>query len=160
MKLEERKTMLLEGLLPTDVWNAMIVLIILFGVFIAAFKGYVMIRDEYRKRLKEKQLNSKDLTEEIADKVMEKLEPKIDKKFKEVDEKLANDKLLIEEHTRKLAEHKKRIDEAENGQKALGRCVYVLFSKSNGKEPTEKQIESANAAMENYLFGGKTESAE
>jgi len=150
---EGRKALLLESLLPVDVWNALIVIIVLFGVTVAVLKGVFMIRDEVRKSKKEKQLSQKDVTEEIAEKVMEKLEPKIDKKFKEVDEKLANDKLLIEEHTRKLAEHKKRIDEMERGQKALSRCVYVLFSKSNGKEPTEKQIESANTAMENYLFG-------
>ena len=48
------KTLLLEGLLPTDVWNALIVLFVLFGVFMAVFKGYVVIRDEHRKRVKEK----------------------------------------------------------------------------------------------------------
>ena len=71
--MEERKALLLEGLLPADVWNALIVVLILFGVFMAVFKGVVAIRDEVDKRKKKKSLNQKDITDEIADKVMEKM---------------------------------------------------------------------------------------
>ena len=57
--MEEKKSLLLEGLLPVDVWNALIVILILFGVFIAVFKGVVMIRDEVEKRNKKKNINKK-----------------------------------------------------------------------------------------------------
>lgn len=150
---EERPVLLLEGLLPVDVWNALIVLFVLFGVFMVIFKGYVAIRDERIKRKKEKQLNQTDVTEEIADKVMEKLEPKIDEKFEDVNEKLARDNEKIREHDRKFRELEGRVDKAEQGQKALSRCVYVLFVKANGGELSQKQIDEANSAMENYLFG-------
>ena len=149
----EKQVVLLEGLLPVDVWNALIVLLILFGVFMAVFKGYVAIRDEHRKRKKEKELKNVDLTEEIADKVMEKLEPKIDEKFRAVDEKLANDNRKLNDHDRKLENLELRVMDTEKGQKALSRCVYVMFMKLNGKELTQKQVEEANTAMENYLFG-------
>ena len=151
----EEKTLLLEGLLPVDVWNALIVLFVLFGVFMVGFKGYVAIRDEARKRKKEKQLSDKDLTEEIADKVMEKLEPKIDEKFRIVDEKLDRDNRRLNDHESTLSEHERRLVDTERGQKALSRCVYVMFMKANGKELTQKQIDEANTAMENYLFGTK-----
>lgn len=152
----EEKVLLLEGLLPVDVWNALIVLFVLFGVFMVIFKGYVAIRDEHVKRKKEKQLRNVDVTEEIADKVMEKLEPKIDEKFKIVDDKLANDNIKLKDHDRKLEDLERRVIDTERGQKALSRCVYVLFVKSNGGELSQKQIDEANSAMENYLFGSPT----
>lgn len=147
------KALLLEGLLPVDVWNAIVVLLVLFGVFIALFKGYVAIRDEREKRKEKKKLSNRDLTEEIADKVMEKLEPKIDEKFRIVDEKLANDNRKLNDHDRKLEDLERRVIDTERGQVALSRCVYVMFMKSNGKELTQKQIDEANSAMEDYLFG-------
>ena len=79
--MEDKKTILLEGLLPTDVWNAIIVLLILFGVIVAVLKGIKFIRDWMRDSRKEKQVNKVDFTDEIADKVMGKLSPQIDAKF-------------------------------------------------------------------------------
>ena len=70
--MEEKKTMLLEGLLPVDVWNAIIVLLILFGVAIALLKGIAFIREEIQKNKDRKKINTKDITDEIADKVFEK----------------------------------------------------------------------------------------
>ena len=63
--MEEKRTLLLEGLLPVDVWNTLIVILILFGVFIAVFKGIILIRDEMEKRKKKKQLNNTDITDQI-----------------------------------------------------------------------------------------------
>ena len=157
--MEEKKAILLEGLLPVDVWNAIIVLLILFGVFVAIFKGVILIRDEVRKGKKEKQVNKKSVTDEIADKVMEQLTPKIDEKFeefnqsfdekfKEIDKKLAADKEDIKSHTTQLNDHEARVSKLEGGNWSLCQGMLALLKQipDSGK---------AEHAMENYLITGK-----
>ena len=157
--MEEKKSLLLEGLLPVDVWNALIVILILFGVFIAVFKGVVAIRDEVEKRKKKKELGNRDFTGEIATKVMEQLEPKIDekftsfeenfnKKFEDIDKKLASDKENIESHTRQLNEHESRVSKLEGGSNTLCQGMLALL------EANPALSKSAHA-MKNYLITGK-----
>lgn len=157
--MEEKKALLIEGLLPVDVWNAIIVILVLFGVFIAVFKGVVAIRDEVEKRKKKKELNNKDVTEEIADKVMEQLEPKIDKKFddfsksfdekfKDIDDKLKSDKEDIKSHTRQLNDHESRVGKLEGGSNTLCQGMLALL------EANPALSKSAHA-MKNYLITGK-----
>ena len=157
--MEEKKTMLLEGLLPVDVWNAIIVLIILFGVAVAVIKGIVFIRDEIQKAKDKKKINKKDVTDEIADKVMDKLTPEInkkfdefnasfDKRFKDIDDKLASDKEDIKSHTTQLNDHESRVGKLEGGNKALCQGMLALLKQSAATAKTEK-------AMENYLITGE-----
>lgn len=157
--MEEKKQMLLEGLLPVDVWNAIIVILILFGVFVAVFKGVVLIRDEIRKSKEKKQVNKVSVTDEIADKVMEKLTPQINQKFdefntkfeeqfKEIDRKLDNDKETLTSHTTQLNDHESRVSKLEGGNWSLCQGMLALL---------KQNPESAKAehAMENYLITGK-----
>ena len=60
--MEEKKTLLLEGLLPTDVWNAIIVLLILFGAAVAILKGISFIRDEIEKSKNKKKTKKQKTT--------------------------------------------------------------------------------------------------
>lgn len=157
--MEEKKTMLLEGLLPVDVWNAIIVILILFGVFVAVFKGVTMIRDEIRKGKKEKQVNKKDVTDEIADKVMEKLTPQIDEKFKEfsesfdkkfedIDTKFSSDQATLRNHTNQLNDHESRVSKLEGGNYSLCQGMLALLKR-------DPELAKAEHAMENYLITGK-----
>ena len=159
IEVEERKALLLEGLLPADVWNALIVLLILFGVFMAVFKGVVAIRDEVEKRKKKKTLSQKDITDEIADKVMEKIESSIDekfdtlsksfdKKFEEIDKKLSADKETIELHTHQLNDHEGRVSKLEGGNLALCHGMLALLERDPALAKEQK-------AMKNYLIDGK-----
>jgi len=157
--MEEKKTMLLEGLLPVDVWNAIIVILILFGVFVAVFKGVTLIRDEIRKGKKEKQVNKKDVTDEIADKVMEKLTPQIDEKFKEfsesfdkkfedIDTKFSSDQATLRNHTNQLNDHESRVSKLEGGNYSLCQGMLALLKR-------DPELAKAEHAMENYLITGK-----
>lgn len=157
--MEEKKSLLLEGLLPVDVWNALIVILILFGVFIAVFKGVVMIRDEVEKRNKKKNINKKDVTDEIADKVMEQLMPKIDEKFTtfeqkfddkfdDIDKKLSSDKEDIKSHTRQLNDHESRVSKLESGNNTLCQGMLALLER-------DPALSNAAHAMKNYLITGK-----
>ena len=146
--------MLLEGLLPVDVWNTIVVLLVLFGVFMLVFKGVVAIRDEIDKRKKKKQLADTDITVQIADEVMKKLQPKldeqmnaIDKRFEEIDRKLDSDKETLREHTDQLNDHEDRVSELEGGNKALCHGMLALLEQN-------PSLGKAQAAMKNYLIDG------
>lgn len=153
------RTLLLEGLLPIDVWNTIIVILVLFGVFIAVFKGVTAIRDEVEKHKKKKELNSTDITDQIAAKVIEKVndqidekfdsfEQKFDQKFDDIDTKLKADKQAIALHTTQLNDHETRVGKLEGGDKSLCQGVLALLE----KDPT---LEKAQHAMKNYLISGK-----
>ena len=157
-KVEEKKVLLLEGLLPVDVWNTIIVLLALFGVGIAVFKGVILIRDEIENHKKKKNINKKDVTDEIADKVMEQLTPKIDEKFKsfeekfderiaDIDEKLSSDKESITSHTRQLNDHESRVSKLEGGNNTLCQGMLALLER-------DAALSHAAHAMKNYLITG------
>lgn len=157
--MEEKRTLLLEGLLPVDVWNTIIVIIILFGVGIAILKGVVLIRDEIEKHKTKKTLTKKDVTDEIADKVIEKLTPQIDAKFKafetsfdkkfdDIDKKLSADKENIESHTRQLNDHESRVSKLEGGNDTLCQGMLALLER-------DPALNNAAHAMKNYLITGK-----
>jgi len=160
--MDEKKSLLLEGLLPTDVWNALIVLIILFGVFVAVFKGVVLIRDEIRKNRERKQLRSTDVTEQIATKVTDKIDKKIDerfetfekkfdKKFEDIDKKLEADKEIIELHTSQLNAEKGRVDRLDNDTRALLHGVSALLGHQIDGNGIDR-LKKTNRAMNNYLI--------
>jgi len=157
--MEEKKTLLLEGLLPADVWNAIIVLLILFGVIVAVLKGIKFIRDWMRDSRKEKQVSKVDFTDEIADKVMGKLSPQIDakfdefsksfdKKFEDIDEKLKNDKETLTLHTTQLNDHEERVSKLEGGNLALCHGMLALLERDPNLGKEQK-------AMKNFLIDGK-----
>ena len=157
--MEEKKALLLEGLLPVDVWNAIIVLLILFGVAVAIIKGVAVIREEIKKHKDEKKVNKKSVTDEIAEKVMEQLQTKLDEKFEEfstsfderfnaIDEKLAADKEDIKSHTTQLNDHESRVSKLEGGNWSLCQGMLALIKR-------DPQLKHAEHAMENYLITGK-----
>ena len=148
----------LEGIItPTGLWNTFVIVLVLIGVAYAVTKFVVLIRDEIKKHRDEKKLNKTDLTEQIADKVTERVNQKLDEKFREIDEKFAKDKIAIDRHERQLMAHAKQLKKAKTGLNALGQCVYVLFMRSNGGTVPEHMIESANESMTGYLFNKEGE---
>ena len=161
--MEEKKSLLLEGLLPVDVWNALIVLLILFGVVVAVVKGVAVIRDEVQKSKDKKKINKKDVTDEIADKVFAKVEPQIDekfnsfeekfdKKFEDIDRKFANDQADIKLHTTQLNDHEDRVSRLESGDRSLCQGVLALLENASLTKQTH--------AMQNYILTGKYNAAD
>ena len=161
----EEKKMLLEGLLPTDIWNAIIVLLVLFGVFVAVFKGVVLIKDEIRKNKEKKELQGEGITDKIATKVTENIKTQIDEKFKsfeknfnekfaEIDKKLAADKETIEMHTRQLNAQEERVDRLDNDTKALLHGMSALLSHISTGNSVDK-VKKVDGVMKNYLIDRK-----
>lgn len=154
----DEKPLALEGIItPTGLWNAFVIFLVLIGVIYGITKFVILIRDEIKKKRDEKKLNKKDLTEQIADKVTERVNVKLDEKFQEIDDKFAKDKAAIDRHERQLAMHTKQLRKAKTGMNALGQCVYVLFMRSNGGTVPENIIKSANESMTGYLFNKEGE---
>lgn len=157
--MEEKKVILLEGLLPADIWNTIVVLIVLFGVAIGVLKGVIFIRDEIVKVKDKKKINKKDITDEIADKVLDKLTPQInekfeefnqsfDKKFDDIDTKLSSDKETLKSHTTQLNDHETRVSKLEGGNLALCHGMLALLERDESLVKEQK-------AMKSYLIDGK-----
>ena len=153
----------LESLTFSSIWNALVVLIVLALLFFGIYKGIIMIRDDREKQKDKKQLNKKDITDEIADKVMDKLTPQIDEKFKEfsdsfdekfkdIDDKLKSDKEDIKAHTSKLNDHEDRVSRLEGGDRSLCQGVLALLENA--------QLTKQTHAMQNYILSGKYNEAD
>lgn len=136
----------IEGITPDMLWTALIVLVGVGSLIVLGDK----VADVWRKHQARKQISSgpeSKLADEISKKVLDKLEPR----FADIDRKFANDKQLLEMHTRQIAEQGKRIDGLETGQKAQCRGVLALLNHElhNGNSD---EMEAAKKGMDNYLI--------
>ena len=149
--------MTLEGLTLDSVWSFICIGFALIGVFLVVAKFIDQIR-KWIKEHKEKQaLGKTDITKEVADKVVEQLMPQIDEKFKsfessfdkrfnDIDDKLAADKAMLTMHTNQLNAHEGRVGKLENDTNALCHGMLALLEKD--------QKSSAYNSMKNYLIDG------
>ena len=114
----------IEGITPTMLWNFVLVLLGLCAVVILFYKVIEILRKEHERKAKKAQLNGKDLTDEIADKVMEKLKPQLEK----IDKKLAGDKERLDSHERRLNNDEADLDRiGENTEKILDAMDGLLL---------------------------------
>ena len=158
----EQEIIKIEGITPGMVWIALAVGVALLALYVLYGKARQTYRDEKKAKKKEEQetqLQDIDITDKIADKVIQKLTPQIDKKFEEfsksfdekfndIDDKLANDNESIKSHTSQLNDHESRVGKLEGGNKALCQGMLALLKQSAATAKTEK-------AMENYLITGE-----
>ena len=146
----------IEGISPDMLWTFCVVLVGLAALVVLFYKVVEIVRKE-RDR---KQMKGQDITDRIATKVLEKLEPQInakldeiDNRFVGIDEKLRNDKNLIELHTRQLNENEDRVKKLEDGNKALCHGVFALLSHGVTGNSVDK-LKKTQEAMKNYLIDG------
>lgn len=138
----------IEGISPEMLWNFMVVLVGLCALIVLIYKVVEIFRKEHDRRMQRQQLNGQDITDKIADKVIAKLNPELDKKFAEIDKRLKNDKENIDSHTRQLNAFESRVTQLENGNKALCHGMLALLELN----PT---LKNAQKAMRNYLIDGE-----
>lgn len=113
-----------EGLTPTILWYTIVGLAGIGAVIILVDKVADVFRKcRERKRLAQAQPGDA-LAESISQKVLENLEPR----FEEIDKKLANDKAMIDTHTRQLAAQERQMDAVEGGNKVLCRGMLAMLS--------------------------------
>lgn len=150
----------IEGITPAMLWTFCYVLVGILALVVLVYKVIDIFRKEHERRENQRQLNGQDITERIAQAVMTKLTPElnskfdeVNKKFEEIDRKLSNDKEVIESHTRQLNAYNTRVDQLENGNKALCHGVFALLSHEVNGSNTEN-LQAAHKAMKNYLIDG------
>lgn len=137
----------IEGISPSMLWNFMVVLVGLAALVVLAYKVVEIVRKEIERKEKRRQLNGQDITDQIANKVMERLQPELDKKFDEIDRKLAADKDTLISHTHQLNAFEDRVSKLENGNKALCHGILALLER-------DSTLTKAQTAMKNYLIDG------
>lgn len=144
----------IEGISPDMLWTFCVVLVGLMALVVLGHKVIEIFRKEHDRKLERKQLDGQDITERIADKVMEKLQPRLDEQFtaldkrlEDVDKKLASDKEELALHTHQLNDHESRVSRLEGGNKALCHGMLALL------EQNPSLIRAQNA-MKNYLIDG------
>lgn len=150
----------IEGISPDMLWTFIIVLVGLAAIFVLGYKVVEILRKEHERKVQREQLNGTDITDRIADKVIEKLQPTLDEKFGEVnakfdeiDRKLQNDKEVIELHTTQLNAQKSRTDRLDNDNKALLHGMSALLSHEINGNSVDK-LTKTQEALHNYLIDG------
>ena len=143
----------IEGISPDMLWTFLVVLVGLMALIVLGYKVIEIMRKEHERKEQKQQLSGDDITERIADAVMEKLQPKLDEKFAEIDRKLAADKETIELHTTQLNANEGRVKQLENGNKALCHGVFALLSHEVNGNSIDK-LKKAQDGMKNYLIDG------
>lgn len=138
----------IEGISPDMLWTFLIVLVGLATLFVLGDKVLDVFRKAHERRKQSHQLNQQDITDKIADKVIEKLNPELDKKFAEIDKRLKNDKENLDSHTRQLNAFESRVTQLENGNKALCHGMLALLE-------LNPSLKNAQKAMRNYLIDGE-----
>lgn len=136
----------IEGITPETLWTFLVVLVGLGALVVLGDK----VIDVWRRHKARKELNEGPeghLAEEISKKVMEKLEPR----FQEIDRKLANDKALLDDHTRRLSTYESKFTQQEEGQRAICRGVLALLSHEINGNSTDK-LHEALEGIKNYLI--------
>jgi len=136
----------IEGITPDMLWTALIVLVGVCGLIVLGDK----VADVWRKHQARKKIASgpeSQLADEISKKVMEKLEPR----FADIDRKFANDKQLLETHTRQIGDMNKRVDSLETGQKAQCRGILALLNHELHNGNSDEMVE-AKKEIDNYLI--------
>ena len=135
-----------EGLTPEILWYTLIGLVGIGTLIVLGDK----VLDVFRKKHERDELKKQPedaLAEKISEMVLKKLEPR----FREIDQKLANDNALIKSHTRALEEHHEQIKAIEAGNKVLCRGILALLSHEINGNSNDK-LKASQQEITDYLI--------
>jgi flagellar biosynthesis/type III secretory pathway M-ring protein FliF/YscJ len=133
----------IEGITPDALWTFLTVAVGLCALIILGDKVFTVFRN-WKKRREEP---ADKLADEISAKVLEKLEPR----FRDIDQKLSNDKATIDGHTRQIESLAKRADGTDTGIKAINRGVLALLNHALHNGNTD-ELENAQKGINDYLI--------
>ena len=121
----------IEGITPTMLWNFVLVALGLCAVVILIYKVIEIARKEHERKKQQRQLDGRDLTDEIADKVTERMAPQL----KKIEDKLASDKERLDSHERRLNKDEADLDRIEeNTEKLLDAMDGLLMHFITGND--------------------------
>ena len=138
----------IEGITPEALWNTVLVLLGLCAVVVLVYKVIEIARKEHERKEKKNRLADKDLTDEIAEKVLEKLEPR----FKDIESKLDNDKNRLDNHESAIKAVNGSIETIKEGMQVTCDALTAILDHElhNGNSD---QMQKARDDLQNYTNG-------
>lgn len=112
------------------------------------YKVVEIARKEHERKVKQNQLAGKDLTDEIAEKVLEKLEPR----FKDIETKLTTDKSRLDNHETSIKNLNSSIDTIKEGMQVTADALTAILDHElhNGNAD---QMQKARDHLQTYTNG-------
>ena len=138
----------IEGITPEMLWNFILVLLGICAIIVLVYKVIEIMRKEHERKEKKSRLSDKDLTDEIAEKVLEKLEPR----FKDIESKLDNDKNRLDNHEKSIKSLNGSIDTIKDGMQVTADALTAILDHElhNG---TSDQMQKARDELQKYTNG-------
>lgn len=141
----------IEGISPDMLWTFFVVLVGILALIVLGDKVMDVFRNAMKRRKESREVAGQDITDRIADKVIEKLTPTLDEKFNEINQRLDEDRRDIDSHERRLNAQDNRVDRLDDDSRALLHGMSALLSHEVNGSNTEK-LKKTQAAMSNYLI--------
>ena len=138
----------IEGITPTMLWNTVLVLLGICAIVVLVYKVIEIARKEHERKEKKNKLVDRDLTDEIADKVLEKLEPR----FKDIEDKLDKDKNRLDNHEASIKSLNTSLDSIKDGMQVTADALTAILDHElhNGNED---QMKTARDELQKYTNG-------
>jgi len=138
----------IEGITPEMLWNFVLVLLGLCAVVVLVYKVIEIVRKEHERKEKKNKLADKDLTDEIAEKVLEKLEPR----FKDIETKLTTDKARLDNHESAIKSINGSIETIKDGMQVTADALTAILDHElhNGNSD---QMQKARDDLQAYTNG-------
>lgn len=138
----------IEGITPTMLWNFVLVLLGLCAVVILIYKVIEIMRKEHERKSQRNRLEDHGLTDEIADKVLEKLEPR----FKDIESKLDKDKTRLDNHESSIHSLNGSIDSIKEGMQVTADALTAILDHELHNGNTD-QMQKARDELQKYTNG-------
>ena len=135
----------IEGITPGALWTTAGVLLALAGIAIIVFKIVEFVQGQKDRKAQKEALGGKGLTDEIADKVMEALTPRLSK----IEDKLSIDK-------QRLDSHELRLNEQEGTLRRISRDTEQIMDVLDGmlmyfiSENDNDGLKEVKAGLDHY----------
>lgn len=138
----------IEGITPAMLWNFLLVLLGLCAIVVLVYKVIEIMRKEHERKAKRNQLSGKDLTDEIADKVLAKLEPR----FRDIETKLDTDKSRLDNHETAIQNLGRSIETIKDGMQVTADALTAILDHElhNGNAD---QMQKARDDLQSYTNG-------
>lgn len=138
----------IEGITPEMLWNFILVLLGICAIIVLVYKVIEIMRKEHERKTKRNQLSGKDLTDEIAEKVLEKLEPR----FKDIETKLSADKNRLDNHEETIKSIRATQKALTDGMSVTCDALTAILDHElhNGNSD---QMQAARDALQKYTNG-------
>ena len=138
----------IEGISPEMLWNSVLVFLGLCAVVVLVYKVVEIMRKEHERKEKKLSLSGKDLTDEIADKVLAKLEPR----FKDIEAKLDTDKSRLDNHETAIKSLNGSIETIKDGLQVTSNALTAILDHElhNGNSD---QMQKARDDLQKYTNG-------